>query len=963
MNEPINNPSTESDLEARIVSMVLNEASDFERDQLERLLQQRPDLAAFKARMEDVHGLLHDLRDDDSIDAGDDWKLPLERRDQVMAVIRGEADPLQLPPIPAPAADSTLSVLGARGRRQVKVASVFGVLASIAAVGLVAFVSTSLISDSEVAVSDRVLNRQTAETADAILVPSIEADVRLEMRADDRDDYSVFGNELDHLSRDAKDNVPLENLLPDIKERLDAATTQLPASNRKNSMSYFSDVTPSGETLPPSVASVPLGERFGRERRLPDSSVVPQPTRNESPSQPPVDSKNQDAQPFPNAKEDDPFGVDENQRRHFERGETEQNQPASPPDAAWDVAGSAGGGMSGGKGFANGSQPMPPTPLEESLNRSPQQARPALRTTRETVAPVLPSAPSAGSAGNDKADAPKTAPTTDDESLLALDFSGYAGAAANKSAPLKQAPAEVEFKSDVLRQLTEEQAKPKSLDDRVAGLPIAPKEEANLGLPSPANVASEKQAAGTLPTRFDGLGSNVWQSPIPSVPKALNETLANEESTSTFSLHVSDVSFKLAQSALSQGEWPEPSKVRIEEFVNAFDYGDPLPSESEKIACQIEQSVHPFIQQRNLLRVAMRTAAAGRSNNTPLRLTLLLDNSGSMERHDRHQTVQRAFTLLAQQLKPIDQVTLISFARQPRLLADKVTGDQAGQLMELVESLPSEGGTNIEAALQLAGEKALEQKIEGAQNRIVLLTDGAVNLGNANPERLSNQIVELRNFGIAFDAAGISAEGLNDEVLEAMTRKGDGRYYLLDNLESADEGFARQLAGALRPSAMNVKVQVDFNPQRVGRYKLLGFEKHLLDKEDFRDDSVDAAEMSAEEAGVAMYQFEAKPDGQGDVGSVSVRFRDMNSGQMVEKRWPILYQPDAPHTDQATPSMQIATAASLLAAKLKGDPLGANVDLKSLTKLVSELPEPQRDTKRVVELQEMIQQARQVNGE
>lgn len=932
MNEPTNNPATESDLEARIVSMVLNEASDFERDQLERLLQQRPDLAAFKARMEGVHDLLHDLRDDDSISAVDDWKLPSERRDQVLAVIRGEADPLQLPPLPAPAADSTLNLLESRSWRQVKVASLLGLLASIAAVGLVAVVSTSLISDSEVAVSDRVLDRQTAETADAILVPSVEADVRLEMRADERDDYSVFGYELDHLSRDAKDNVPLEDLLPEIKERLDAATTQLPVANRKNSMPYFSEATQAGETSPPSVTSVPLGERFGRERQLPDSPMVPQPTWNESPSQAPVDSKNQEALPFPNARNDAPFGVDENQRHYFRRGKAEQNQPAPQPDATWGVAGSAGGGMSGGKGFANGSQPMPPTPLEESVNRSPQQARPALRTTRETVAPVLPSAPSAASAGNDKAN------------------------------PLKKSPVELELKSGS-KQLTEDQAKPKSLDDRIAGLPIAPKDEAHYGLPSAPNVASEKQAAGTLPNRFDGLGANVWQSAIPAVPKALNEILANEESTSTFSLHVSDVSFKLAQSALSQGEWPEPSKVRIEEFVNAFDYGDPLPSESEKIACQIEQSVHPFIQQRNLLRVAMRTAAAGRSSSTPLRLTLLLDNSGSMERHDRQQTVQRAVALLAQQLKPIDQVTLISFARQPRLLADKVTGDQAGQLMELVVSLPSEGGTNIEAALQLAGEKALEQKIEGAQNRIVLLTDGAVNLGNANPERLSNQIVELRNLGIAFDAAGISAEGLNDEVLEAMTRKGDGRYYLLDTLESADEGFARQIAGALRPSAMNVKVQVEFNPQRVGRYKLLGFEKHLLDKEDFRDDSVDAAEMSAEEAGVAMYQFEAKPDGQGDVGSVSVRFRDMNSGHMVEKRWPILYRADAPHTDHAAPSMQIATAASLLAAKLKGDPLGANVDLKSLSKLVAGLPEPQRQTKRVAELQEMIQQARQVSGE
>jgi uncharacterized protein YegL len=422
------------------------------------------------------------------------------------------------------------------------------------------------------------------------------------------------------------------------------------------------------------------------------------------------------------------------------------------------------------------------------------------------------------------------------------------------------------------------------------------------------------------------------------------------------------VSFKLAQAALARGEWPEAAKIRIEEFVNAFDYGDPLPCNDEKVACRVEQSIHPFVQQRNLLRISMRTAASGRATNTPLRLTFLLDNSGSMERTDRQQTVRRAFALLAQQLTPIDQVTLISFARQPRLLADKVSGADAGQLVRFIDELPSEGGTNIEAALQLAYEKAREQQSSDGQNRIILLTDGAVNLGNANPESLSQMVTTMRTTGIAFDAAGISAEGLNDEILEALTRKGDGRYYLLDSLEDADDGFARQIAGALRPSAKNVKVQIEFNPKRVGHYKLLGFEKHILKTEDFRNDKVDAAEMAAAEAGVALYQFEAKPDGEGDVGSVSVRFQDLSTGQMIENRWPIPYEADAPRPDQAAPSLRIATSAAMLAAKLRGEPLGETVDLQSLSQLVSGLPEQERNDTRVQQLQQMIEQARQLSA-
>jgi Mg-chelatase subunit ChlD len=448
----------------------------------------------------------------------------------------------------------------------------------------------------------------------------------------------------------------------------------------------------------------------------------------------------------------------------------------------------------------------------------------------------------------------------------------------------------------------------------------------------------------------------------PVAPSAgLNETNAAAEAFSTFSLHVSDVSFKLAAAALARGEWPEAAKIRIEEFVNAFDYGDPLPGKGEKVACVVEQGIHPFLQQRNVMRVSMRTSAEGRATNTPLRLTFVLDNSGSMERIDRQQTVRRAFTLLSKQLTAIDQVTLISFSRQPRLLAENVSGTESGKLVELMEQLPSEGGTNIEAALQLAFEKASAQQTPGAQNRIVLLTDGAVNLGNANPESLSQMVESMRAAGIAFDAAGISADGLNDEVLEALTRKGDGRYYLMDSGEAADDNFAQQIAGALRPSASNVKVQVEFNPKRVGQYKLLGFEKHLLKQEDFRNDAVDAAEMAAAEAGVAMYQFEAMPDGEGDVGSVSVRFRDLSTGEMVEHRWPIPYEPEAARPDQATASLRIATTAAMLAAKLKGEALGESVDLQTLSQLIDSLPSQNQSQTRVQQLKFMIEQARQIS--
>jgi Mg-chelatase subunit ChlD len=441
-------------------------------------------------------------------------------------------------------------------------------------------------------------------------------------------------------------------------------------------------------------------------------------------------------------------------------------------------------------------------------------------------------------------------------------------------------------------------------------------------------------------------------------PAALDETSPSAELFSTFSLHVSDVSFQLAKSSLASGKWPEAEKIRIEEFVNAFDYGDPVPSMGERVSCRIDQGAHPFLQQRNLVRIALRTAEAGRSSGTPLRLTLLLDSSGSMERPDRRATLTRAVATLVCLLGENDRITLVSFARQPRLVADAVAGNEAMKLAETVASLPSEGGTNLEAALELAFEKAREHQEANAQNRIVLLTDGAANLGDAKAESLGQRVEMMREAGIAFDAAGFGAEGLNDEILEALTRKGDGRYYLLDRPEDAGEAFAEQIAGALRPAAKNVKVQVEFNPNRVKSYKLLGFEKHRLATEDFRNDAVDAAEMAAAEAGVAVYQVEPIPGGEGDLGSVSVRFRDLDSGEMIERRWALPHLASAPAADQGGGATHLAIVASQFAAKLAGGPLGDVVDLGELARLAATLP----DSPRVDELRTMIEQARGLEG-
>ena len=390
----------------------------------------------------------------------------------------------------------------------------------------------------------------------------------------------------------------------------------------------------------------------------------------------------------------------------------------------------------------------------------------------------------------------------------------------------------------------------------------------------------------------------------------------------------------------------------MEQFYNAVDYGDLAPASNESVTATIEQSAHPIIPGRNLVRVALKTAAAGRGALQPLRLTLLVDQSGSMVREDRRAAMANALKQLGGLLTANDHVSVVGFSRESHLLADDLTGDQAAELGDLVNQTASEGGTNLEDAIRLGEQIAARHQIAGEQNRIVLFTDGAANLGNAKPERLAERVKSLRQKGIAFDIAGIGADGLNDRLLSELARNGNGRYYVVG--DDKNDSFARQLAGAFRPAAENVKVQVHFNPDRVGRYKLIGFEKDRLKTEDFRNDAVDAAELAAEEAGVAIYQVETLPQGTGEMGEVSVRFRDTAKGEMVERTWTMPFESSTPPFDRAAPGMQLAGLSMLAADKLRGGPLADAIDFKKLSASQSLVKQFYGSSARVADMLHMI---------
>jgi hypothetical protein len=228
---------------------------------------------------------------------------------------------------------------------------------------------------------------------------------------------------------------------------------------------------------------------------------------------------------------------------------------------------------------------------------------------------------------------------------------------------------------------------------------------------------------------------------------------------------------------------------------------------------------------------------------------------------------------------------------------------------------------------------------------------------------LKGTVEAQRREGIALDCFGVGWEGYNDDLLEVLSRNGDGRYGFINHPWEAARDFADQLAGALQVAAANVKAQVEFNPQRVVSYRQVGYEKHQLTQEQFRDNTVDAAEIGAAESGTALYSIAVNAQGRGPLGVVRVRFMSPATGQYEEHEWVLPYQPVVPALDGATPSMRLAGVGAAFAEWLARSPYAGNVSLAALQHYLEGVPETYPLDPRPKQLATMIQQARQISGQ
>lgn len=447
----------------------------------------------------------------------------------------------------------------------------------------------------------------------------------------------------------------------------------------------------------------------------------------------------------------------------------------------------------------------------------------------------------------------------------------------------------------------------------------------------------------------------------PAIPQP--EILTSDNAFSTFSMNVSDVSFKLAMASLDKGQMPDPASIRSEEFINAFDYHDPEPLQGEPLGFISERAIDPFAHERDLLRFSIKAAAAGRQQGRALNLVLLLDTSGSMERADRVAIIRKALRVLSGQLQSQDIVSVVTFSRTARLWADGIPGNAAGATLDKVGSITPEGGTNLEEAMRLAYETALRHFIAGGMNRVVLLTDGAANLGNVDPQALTQKVEAERRQGIALDCFGIGWDDYNDDLLAQLSSNGDGRYAFINSPDEAATEFAAKLAGALEVAAEDVKVQVEFNPNRVTAWRQIGYAKHQLTKQQFRDNTVAAGAIASREAGNALYVIETKPDGEGPIAMVRVRYRVPGTQDNYERSWSVDYDGVAPDLAQSSAAMRLAVSAAEISEWMADSPFAQEVTPDELLNYLSGVPQIYGTDERPKQLEWMIREAGTLNVE
>ena len=332
---------------------------------------------------------------------------------------------------------------------------------------------------------------------------------------------------------------------------------------------------------------------------------------------------------------------------------------------------------------------------------------------------------------------------------------------------------------------------------------------------------------------------------------------AAEQPVSTFSADVDTGSYANVRRFIHRGQLPPKDAVRVEEMVNYFSYAyaRPTVNHPHPFAISLHSSASPWNVQRQLLRIGIAGKDVAKTQLPPANLVFLVDVSGSMGPQDRLPLVKSALKLLVQHMREQDRITLVSYANGTRLVLPPTAGSQREVIQNAIDSLQASGGTYGEAGIRMAYTQAKQSLIVGGINRVLLATDGDLNIGVSDRNELKALIAEQRKSGVGLTTLGVGDSNYNEALMKTLADAGDGSYHYLDSLQEAHKVLVNQFTSTLHTIAQDVKIQVEFNPALVSEYRLLGYELRGLTREQFNDDKVDAGDIGAGHQVTALYEI------------------------------------------------------------------------------------------------------------
>ena len=335
---------------------------------------------------------------------------------------------------------------------------------------------------------------------------------------------------------------------------------------------------------------------------------------------------------------------------------------------------------------------------------------------------------------------------------------------------------------------------------------------------------------------------------------------------STFSIDVDTASYSNIRRFINQGTLPPVGAVRVEEMINYFSYSYPQPTGKHPVSITAELGPCPWKKGHKLVRIGLKAKNISKKDLPPSNLVFLIDVSGSMAAPNKLPLLKQAMKMLVRQLDKDDRISMVVYAGMDRIALEPTAGSEQKKIMAAINNLGAGGSTHASSGIITAYKLAKQVYMPDGNNRIILASDGDFNVGVTSRGELQRLIEEKRKSGIYLTVLGFGMGNYHDDTMEILADKGNGNYAYIDNLLEAKKVMVQEMTGTMFTLARDVKLQIEFNPAKVGAYRLIGYENRALADEDFNNDGKDAGEIGVGHTVTALYEL--IPAGSTDVPSV-----------------------------------------------------------------------------------------------